>query len=253
MKNILLACLLLTALSCFSTGRDSTFRRHEFSVSAALGASQLFFDGPNHGPTNKVFFYSYYSGYDAYTPLPATHIQLRYSLGISPVLRLETGIGYLLAGIKIQVQGGQAIYIINTQHSYEGFITVPVHVKVIKRMPHGDFTCMIGPDFALPVHYFYRNDGDPKIGLANTDPKGHERFSASQTGRGSVMGFYMKLGYEKQVKPNLSVNVGPVVDFFQTVLLHPNDSNYRASGYYPYGFYAGLDVAINFGFSTARK
>ena len=52
---------------------------------------------------------------------------------------------------------------------------------------------------------------------------------------------------KKKLSKNTSISVGPAIDFFQLLQFHNNDLISNDSGYHPYQYYIGLDVAINFG------
>jgi hypothetical protein len=166
------------------------------------------------------------------------------------MVRLETGIGYLLAGglqrgyvPPIYFNSGSSHF---DKFYYKGCITLPLYVKVIKAMHRGAFTCTIGPDFALPVNdtYKYQNMQN----FRTLDPKDHYRYRTYQTTDAASMGVHLKMAYEKHLTRHLLINVGPVIDFYGAVHFHPGyDSYYNHFNYTPCQFYTGLDVAFSFG------
>jgi len=226
----------------------------------ANGVSEQFYDGPNHQPTNdwKETYYTFpflpVTSNNVSNPMYAVHIQLHYSFGISPLLRIESGIGYLLSGFINSIGAsapGYSYQVFEKEYFYVGCITLPLYVKFTKPTPHGAFTCSIGPDFTLPVHSFYQEN---LYNIPTTvTHHGHDRYSTSQTAQASSMGGYLKMGYEKQLKNGLSVNVGPAVDFFGLVQFHTAPIPPVTDGYYPYAFYAALDVAVCFGLKKKTK
>ena len=260
MKNLLVSILLLTSFSCFASKPDSTSQRHIISVSMANGISQEFFGAPDHHPTTH---WTIGNGipiagavaYGYYTPMYSVHVQLHYSLGLSRVVRIETGIGYMINGLVntegYPTTGGFHEYY--KIYTYQGCITLPLYVKFIKPTHHGAFTCTLGPDFTLPVHDFYQNKDIALPPAYNIPTNGHRAYTASRTSATSSMGLYLKMAWEKQIKSNLSINIGPVIDFYELVPFHTYGDSYAANGYYPYQFYAGLDVAVNFGLKKKNR
>ena len=113
-------------------------------------------------------------------------------------------------------------------------------------MPKGAFTVSLGPDFTLPVHKYFHQ----RYNLNSTniqEDHGHQKFSTDQTGQKSSMGIDFKMGYEKQLGKNMSINVGPDFNIYQLVQFHSNHAYYFNRGYTAYQYYLGLDVALNFG------
>lgn len=255
-----MALLCCVALTTVASGTDSLFQRHQISLSMSNGMSQTFFDDPGHKPTaviNQSFGnISWYGAtYRAtYIPLYATHLQLHYSLGLTPALRIETGVGYLLSSYlqrEHDVISGELYYekLNYNNYVFTGSITLPLYVKYTKAMGHGALTCTAGPDFTLPVHTISHNIDRTMNSENPPDINQHSRLSTSTTGQLSTMGLYLKLGYEKKIRNNLSVNVGPAIDFYQLVQFHNHDwgQQYASTTYHPYQYYLGLDVAVNFG------
>ena len=250
--------MMLYALGSHATKADSTFQRHQISLSLANAMSQTFFDGPNHKPTTIADFTSGIIEnstviHQSYLPLYAAHLQLHYSLGITPLIRIETGIGYLFSSSILKDNytiSGDWYYEkgSSTSCTFKGSITLPLYVKVIKPMAHGAFTCTAGPDFTLPVHYYIHETDRVVNGLSEKNADQHGKLSTQYTAQTSTMGFYLKLACEKRIGKNMSVNVGPAIDFFQLLQFHNNDLISNDSGYHPYQYYIGLDLAINFGF-----
>ena len=182
------------------------------------------------------------------------HVQLHYSLGITPFFRLEAGIGYLLSGgtlshYYITPDGFATNNTSTNTYIYSGAITLPLYLKFTKPMPRGAYTCTFGPDFYLPVHSFYYAPSGAIAGEEAPVSHAHTRFTADQVGQASTMGMYLKMGYEKKLpgSSHLMINVGPVIDFNQLVMFHPGDDEESYLGYHPYQFYTGLDVALTFG------
>ncbi len=266
MKYILTLIILLSVCKGDAKAIDSLFHRNQISFSVANGVSQEFMSDPNSKPTT-VFNYSpaitggLYRIYtqEKYQPLYAIHLQMRYSYGISNLLRIETGISYLLCGslIKLSYNGDFASgyeQITENYYSYTGSIIIPIELKLSKAMRHGVFTCTLGPQFTLPVHSFQHIKDNMVNDTLQPDIKTHERYKTSLTKQFSTLGFDLKLGYEKKLNNNASINIGPVIDFFNLVYFHNNnDILSNSSGYHPYQFYAGVDVAVNFGFMVITK
>jgi len=259
MKNILLATLSLGMLTCHASGTDSLFQRHQLSISVANGMSQTFFSDPGSRPTAVAEYQSLITMpggeniHSSYLPLYAMHLRLRYSLGLTRSVRLETGIGYLLSSYLLKehdVIEGDFFYgnITYNRYYYTGSITLPLYVKYTKPTHCGAFTLTTGPDFNLPVNNVNHTTDYVINNISRSNQTNHSRYSTSTTTHTSAMGVYLKLGYEKNINRNLSVNVGPVVDFYDLVKFNPADWLAPLTTYTPYAYYLGLDVAINFGF-----
>jgi hypothetical protein len=263
MKQIVILCMMLTALGSSATMADSTFQRHQISVSLANAMSQTFFDDPGHKPVTVVNYGSYGPFYSSgihasYLPLYAMHLQLHYSLGITPMIRIETGLGYLFSGSVVNqdyTTTGEFYFIKGsyTAYTFTGNITLPLYLKLTKPTPRGAFTCTFGPDFTMPVHQVYRQTNVIENNVAKSNVTGQSMFQTSATAANATMGLYLKLGYEKKIKQNMSINVGPALDFYHLVAFHNDNTNYANTGYHPYQYYIGLDVAINFGFHLTTK
>ena len=259
MKHILLVTLCLGMLSCQASRTDSLFQRHQVSISLANGMSQTFFSDPGSRPTaiaqyQTVAAYPIGQSYHStYLPLYAMHLQLHYSLGLTRAVRLETGIGYLFSSYLVKehdIIEGDFFYenMTYNRYYYTGSITLPLYIKYTKATHHGAFTCTAGPDFALPVHYFWRVTVIVNNNVSQPNESRRIMLKTNATGHNATMGLYLKLGYEKSINHNLSVNVGPVVDFYNLMKFHSQDLQAPLSSYTPYSYYLGLDVAINFGF-----
>jgi hypothetical protein len=248
--------MMLYALGSHATKADSTFQRHQISVSLANAMSQTFFDDPAHKPTTIVNYSSYgpFSGssiHGSYLPLYAIHLQLHYSLGITPLIRIETGLGYLLSSSVLSqdyTTTGEFYFVKGsyTAYTFTGNITLPLYLKFTKPTPRGAFTCTFGPDFTLPVHQFYRQTNVIENNIPKNNNTGQVMFQTQTIAQQATMGLYLKLGYEKKIRQNMSINVGPAIDFYHLLAFHDNN-NYTNTGYHPYQYYIGLDLAINFG------
>lgn len=255
MKNLISVLFLFSSLCCIGSKKDSKSHYSQFILSIANGMSQQFFDGPGHKPTT-VFVQNNYSLTNSnylrtqFTPLYALHLQVINSLGISRLIRIETGIGYIIISnlqqnsFRIYTSSGTDQGSFNF-YSYTGSVTLPVHIKLCKTIPHGYFTCTLGPDFVLPVHGFQRETENYSNATSLPDRSEHERFNTRTTSHMSTLGMYLKLGYERRMS-NCIVNIGPALDFFDLAAFHNNDLLYSGSGYRPYQYYAGIDLAFNF-------
>jgi hypothetical protein len=107
MKNLLLLACFLISMGCFASKTDSLFQRHEVSFSVTNAMSLVLFNPNDFGSNEDESATEYYpftknNGIGTavvpfsvtYLPLYSVHAQLGYSLGISKLIRLETGIGY---------------------------------------------------------------------------------------------------------------------------------------------------------------
>lgn len=221
MKRVAIICILFYAVSSSATKADSTFQRHKFSISLTNAMSQTFFDRPGHKPTANVNYFqgSYYNGisiHDSYLPLYAANLQLHYGFGITPIVRIETGIGYLFSS-SLQ-RSNYNIYGdwnyetgSSTLYTFTGSISLPLYVTFTKQMKHGAFTCTLGPDFNLPVHYYIHETERIVNGQREKNIDQHGKFQTSTTAHISTMGMYLKVAYEKKLPKNLPL-----------LCLHPN-------------------------------
>jgi hypothetical protein len=266
MKYILTLVIVSSVLSVHAKSIDSLFHHNQISFSIANGISQEFMSDPNNKPTTQFNYSPAITGslyriyiQEKYQPLYAMHLQIRYSYGVSSLLRIETGISYLLSGSLIRLSNGDEFasgYERGSQnnYSYTGSIVIPIELKLSKAIRHGVFTCTLGPQFTLPVHSFQHIKDNMINDTLQPDFKTHERYKTSLTKQFSTLGFDLKLGYEKKLNSNVSINIGPVIDFFNLVYFrNNNDVENNSSGYHPYQFYAGVDVAVDFGFMIVTK
>lgn len=252
MKSILVLLCLLIAGRSIASGQDDLPPRSQLSLVIANGMSQKFFV-PSGSSTPTVNVYNNISGnsspgavHSKYLPLYALHLQMRY--GYAPVrwLRIETGLGYLMAsGIVDRADdfSGYAgvSHITSRTYTIIGNITVPLYVSFAKVLKKGNFICTLGPDFVFPVHSSYHQVHTFNNGLAQPDVYVHYRYKASDTKYNSTLGLYFKLGYEIR-----SINIGPVIDFFDLVNFTNNNIYSGTGNYHPYQYYAGVDVTFNF-------
>ena len=126
MKNYLLFAILLIASSGFASKTDSTFQRHQISFTITNAISHEFLAGPNWEPTiNHVHVSQVYQDGPSmnsakYLPNYALHLQINYSIGLSKLIRIETGIGYLLQGASLSCK-----YIENQNLLVSGSVKTP--------------------------------------------------------------------------------------------------------------------------------
>ena len=262
MKKFTLIPFLLITLSAMASKQDSLSYKNEFSLSMTNAMSQTFFNGPGNKPTavvdyqNDGSFEYYLHTHMTYLPLYAVHLQLHYSAAITPLIRIETGLGYLMTGTLLksnyQFYGDfSSEHVTQNTYSYTGSITLPLLIKYTKPMRHGDFTCAVGPEFNLPVHFFNHQTSIVDNNVMKPNIYTHTRYKTNTTGQLSTMGMYLKLGYQKHISQSMSINVGPVVDFFNLLQFHNTSINWP--DYHAYQYYVGLDVAVNFGFKIITK
>jgi|GEM_PF-4679656 len=248
MKKISILCMLLAALSASASRTDSLRHKQTLSFAITNAASQTFFDGPNHTPTavveHTISNVEYYNDIrSSFLPLYAVHLRMDYGVQINRIFSIETGLGYLLSGNLIQqrtILDGDIYYQHKTfnTYSYTGSITLPVSAVFTKKIGKGAFTCALGSEFNLPVNAFARQTSTIQNNVAEPNTYTHTRLHPNTSGQQAAMGACLKLGYEHK-----SVNIGPIVDFYNLVQFH--DSNTNSPGFHAYQFYAGVDVAIN--------
>ena len=264
MKNYLLFAILLIASSGFASKTDSTFQRHQISFTITNAVSHEFLAGRNWEPTiNYVHVSQVYQDGPSmnsakYLPNYALHLQINYSIGLSKLIRIETGIGYLLQGASLSCKyiENQNLFILNgayNEYLYQGSLTVPIHIKFTKPLHNGTFTCTLGPGFTLPVHTFYTLKDYAVNGQSQPDRSSHQAYNSQTIAYFSSIAAYLKMGYEKNLAPNITMDIGPAVNFSNLILLDENLWNtYGASRYRPFQYYIGLDVAFNFGMDDLR-
>jgi hypothetical protein len=284
MKNHLLALLMLITCTCLAGRVDSTFQRQQFSFSVTNAASHEFYKDPNttsltapypynvtpslYGPGSISGGYGSYPSYGsvpAYQfgtsiPLYALHLSVKYSLGISSHIRLETGIAYLLQGFTYQFRitsaqeqqllaDSAAPFPSFNHYLFTGSITVPVHIKFLKPLKKkGAFTCTLGLNFLMPVHSFEKFSFFETDGLAAYSTSYHHMYSRAATSAYASGGIDMKMGYEKKLSNSLAMDIGPIVSFnnlfYFSKQLNNAYSLYQAR---PYQYYIGVDIAFNLG------
>ena len=241
MKNLLLSYLLLIATGCFASRTDSLFQRHQISFALTNAMSQQFFNGPS-GPTvtHKNYQIPGYLGSVQFLPLNALHLKLDYSIGITRNIRIETGLGYLLEGMTLTggFEDDQMYGFPVFGSMYIDKLTFPIHIKLIKPVGKGIFTCTLGPSFTVPIDFFFA----PKLPYDENNAL-YDPWSPSH----SSLGFDLKMGYEKRIRKNILINVGPIVNFSDLVFFSKRlNQIYTKTQYRPYQYYIGFDVAFNF-------
>jgi hypothetical protein len=280
MKNLFLFSLLLTTSAIFASETDSLFQRHQFGISMTNGMSHEFYKNShgtslnsplpyngflNQSPIGSGGIYPSYGSVPIYqtgvsVPLYSLHLELKYSLGLSTHVRLETGIGYLLQGFTYQYRHTPQQEEILIQDSiksgtnfnhylFNGSITIPVHIKFMKPLKKkGDFTCTVGLNFLVPVHTSERYTFLETAGIPAYSASYHQIYTKTAINSFAGGGIDLKMGYEKKLNRLLSVDIGPIVSFDN--LFYFNKQIKNAYGFYqsrPYQYYIGLDVAVNFG------
>ena len=245
MKKHLLTIMLLVSSLCFAGKIDSTFQRHQLSFSLTNAMSGQFLDG-RHGLCTKIVENHFGLGGSTNKFLPNYSVRLNfnYNLGLSSHFRLETGVGYLLAGqTSVNEYPSEAVLYQYKEFYYLGQFTLPLYMKYIKKTTKGAFTTTFGPCFYIPINFLdHRFD----FNVASDAIATHGAFDSGNISYLSTMGLDLKLGYEKKIQHNLSITVGPFISFSNLILLDRNLGNQYTESYYrPYQYYIGLDVAVN--------
>jgi hypothetical protein len=261
MKNILLLFLLVVSHIGFaSPSKKPKTPQKEFIISITNGMSQLFYAGPSYSvSTSPTKFLSGLTSVK-YIPAYTTHVQLLYSRGIRPWLRIDFGLGYQISSYIVQTEASystpQPYHIKEDVYSLTGNITVPLYLVYIKPVGKGAITLTFGPDFTLPVNEFtkanYYYNG---VQASNLSGKDRMRYHADETAGLSSMGIYLKAGYKKELKGGTVIDVGPAFNFYELVNFHNQDFSNPATpivskGITPYQYYVGVDVAFVFEFET---
>ena len=267
MKQLLIILLLLAALDTFAIRRDTTIEMHQlvFSVTNALSIGHA--EGtlgltdqrstpyyPFSKPNSTASSLSILPHQNSYSPFYSFHLRAEYSLGLSRVVRLETGVGYLLQGLIIHysysLDGNTAS---STTHAYLGCLTLPLHVKIRKETSAGGMTAAFGPVFTVPLHQIYSSTDVMVNGVAQPSVRTHEQVSRADMSYSSIMGFDLKVGYEKNLSDRSYVNVGPALYLGSFVPLHrgamPDTGVTRLPLTTSVQAYIGLDVAFGLGMS----
>ena len=257
MKSLLLSFLLFMSLGSYASKTDSLFHRHQVSFSVTNGVSVVPYNyGIPFGYSNYPYFpynnmtYNPYgippNFYLSYLPNYILHLKLEYSVGLSKLIRIEAGAGYLIQGLTIKYYGNPGIaYYTSTAYCYIGMLAIPLHIKFTKALRKGFFTCTFGPNVTFPFHEFYTTTDVQENGIKQPSQSGHQRFS-SITDNASL-GLDLKMGYQKQLNKHLSVNFGPIIYVMQIdwVNYRKMDADQQVPRL-PFESYIGLDVAFNF-------
>ncbi len=251
MKILPLLCLLLTGASVFALKTDSLYQRHMLSFSVTDAVSQEFIKGSS-GPTiNEKVYGVWYRRESQYLPGYAMHLEINYSIGITKNIRFETGLGYLLKGITIKsrIETGDLIYAQSnyTDHQYIGRMTIPLHVKFIKPLHKGAFTCTVGPGFNFDVNHINIRDHYTVNGKSQPSATSYNTLDDYIGGPG----IDLKMGYEKQLSRRLAIDIGPVINFTDPTLfgkyLKAFPVNVYSAPNLSFDYYVGVEVALNFG------
>jgi hypothetical protein len=138
-------------------------------------------------------------------------------------------------------------YIIkSTTYCYINSITIPLHIKFCKPIGKGSYTCTFGPYALLPVNEFYKTTDVQVFGNAESSQSGHQIFGKSSVTGNSGLGFDIKMGYEKQLTKQISVDICPIISFINLPLF-THRIFIKAQIPDVFQSYIGLDVAFNFG------
>jgi hypothetical protein len=263
MKIICLLLFTLLGASSQAGNIDSLFQRHQFIISETDGFAHQFDNGPNGATTHDVvttgnMFFPKVTD-TRYLPNYALHIHFLYSLRLTKHIRLETGLGYMFEGYTLRATYVQTTEVYLIKGSYNGYqfirsFTVPIHIKFMKPMGGGAFTCTFGPNFTMPIQSFTKENHIVQGGISEANTTIRERYNSASTFYQSSMGVDLKMGYQKQYYKQMALDIGPVVNFSNLALLDKNlQAADRASGYRPYQYYIGLDVAIVFSLKKESK
>ena len=243
MRKSITFLLILIATSCLASKTDSLFQRHQISISLTNAMSHLFYK--DYDPT-KVNNSSSTSSNLVTFPNYGMHLNIKYSVGVSEFIRIETGIGYKLCGVTVNFIFDNYYYSreSGTIYSYGGDITIPIHVKFIIPLKKGAFTSTLGPMFDIPIHNVSRVTNYMVDHKPLPDHTYNTTFTSEQTSWNASMGFDLKMGYEKQLARNISLDICPIVNFSNLLIFY---SKNEQSNIRPYRYYIGLDLSFNFG------
>ncbi len=256
--------MLCTSIICFGNSKkakktEPIFQRHIISVSVTNGVSDAFYNGM-HGPTRFVIVApdpsTGYNHVDIYKPGYAFAGNVKYSFGVSQLLRIETGIGYTLQEL-IYFQGEKnpnAPYNYGSGFIYtyyKGSFTIPIHAVLKEHLKKGWLSIKLGPNFIMPINDFYSTD-NPNIPLRSWH--NHYTYNVADMSENASLGFDLKIGYEIQMSRTSTVEIGPLCNFTNLVLFHRDIYNTSMiNGRQLFRYYAGLDVAFNFGLKKVKE
>ena len=263
MKNLLLSYLLLFATGSFASKTDSLFQRHQinFSITNAMSlAPEIWVDfGPTNNDATPYYPYDRHIGNGpAINTLHSTiiipnytlHLKFEYSLGISNIVRLETGVGYLVQGLTIKYSlPDKSFPSSSLTYCYIGALTIPLHFKLYKKKHQSNWTYTFGPNVTFPFHDVYKTINVVDAGIKRPSRTGNQLFNSFADN--SSLGFDLKIGYEKQLNKHITVNFGPVISFSQIYWLYAQKMATEAQ--IPQSYfqtYIGIDVALNFGLKS---
>lgn len=264
MKNHLLFALILIVSSGFASKTDSTFQRHQISFAVTNGISLVllnpdYFGGYESSTTTPYYPYAratqihsndYIYHQIEYLPNYSFDIKIKYSVGLSKTIRLESGIGYLMQGLTIKYYGSPGIYYFtSTTYCYISMLVIPLHIKFTKPVHKGSFICTLGPNLTFPFNDFYKTTDVYEDEVKQPSQSGHEHFNSISDN--ASLGFDLKMGYEKELTKAISIDICPSINF--TNLL-PFYDRKQLNGQIPdvLQSYVGLDVAFNFNMDGLR-
>ena len=262
MKNKILLILLLIVSFSFASKTDSLFQRHQLGFSITNATSIILFNRNTFGSNEDQSASAYYPFTVGnlvgtavvpitvtYIPFYSIHFNCNYSLGLSKLIRIETGFGYLMQGLILKyLENNDPRYVISSKtYCYIDNITLPLHIKLSKAMRKGTFTSTLGPNFTFPVYQFYQTTNVEQYGVAQSSKFGHQKFDAQSISDNSSIGFDIKLGYEKQMNKQISINIGPIINVINIQYFNYLKQLQNRQISSALQSYIGLDLALNFG------
>ena len=220
--------------------KSLAFHRHMFGLSVTNAMTDAFVATPNGLSPNYAYEYINHipTGYYYCRPDYAMNVNINYSYGISKILRIEAGMGYLMQSLK-------SIRMALSYTDHYSHIFIPLHLTFMKRMGKGALAFSIGPDFSIPV---FDSRATDNVNIPARPSYTNISYGSSYISENSSMGLGARVGYEKDLSRRFQAGIGPVCSFNNLLLFHHGADNFSmVNGRQIFHYYIGVDMVLHFG------
>ncbi|MBS1687058.1 MAG: hypothetical protein JSS76_20145 [Bacteroidetes bacterium] len=255
MRKLTLVFFLVLSLQCMAAMNQEKpiylKSKHAINITVTNAVSYAFYNSPS-GPSSTATIASCpVQGHDqvrVYYPAYTFAIQAGYSYRITHLVRMETGLTYMLYG-QTMISGTQKYYsplltngtLYNRQQI--GYLTIPIRVAFVKYVKHNALKINIGPELSLPLNKLDNID-NPNLPMRTLH--NHSFIKSAEFVSNINLGLAVKAAWGVPISDRVSLDIGPVFDFNNMVAPDQNSYSYHVAIRKVFTYYAGLDVAFSF-------
>ncbi|MBS1593607.1 MAG: outer membrane beta-barrel protein [Bacteroidetes bacterium] len=256
MRRILSLLLVFASISAVAAKKPAKpaylNSKHAITLTVTNAGSWAFYKGPS-GPQRTAITASHQAqGYDdvrIYYPAYTFAVNIGYTYRISSLLRLETGLTYMLYG-QTTTSGKQNYnlpHLTNGTFLYNtkiGYITIPVRLAMVKYVGRSAFKFSAGPELSLPMNKLEKldNTAGPFRSRYSQGPIHSAEFEPNIN-----IGLAIKAAWGIPISDRASFDIGPVFDFNNLIMPDNTTASYNYTEKRVFTYYAGLDLAFSLG------